>query len=473
MTKHITYNSSKTGSGKTEFIINQIVKSQDNNIIIAPNKKLCNEIEKRLTKAGENSVITLHQDTISNPINALKSYMANREFKNIITTHASFLTAFNEGLSMELLWNLYIDEDLSPVIEDEIYLTHLSIPFFMGMFTFTQDPNFEEYMIMKPISETITDVIQDHSVIDNILGSPHFRKMAKSIVSENLTTKMSKKMYDRMVDAVKDTRPTKDFKVTTVSFLHSTPLSRFKSINISSSFYDLTLSYQIFEKLGFKMLKQDFTSYHNRTDFSNVEINYFVDENWSKKVRTAKVNGVTTQEAISQIINKELQNAKYIYNTNVDSREAFGFTGQLVTHIHGVNSYSNVRNVVYMPSLNASGELVNFMSSMGIGRKNIDFDRNVLSAYQFVSRSAIRDPNNKEKIRIYVMDKRTAEFLHATYGGSIMKQHNVKKAKVTIPANIRSFVSRVKSRLKTGEPLRHSTMKKYNDILVKYYGKTI
>ena len=52
---------------------------------------------------------------------------------------------------------------------------------------------------------------------------------------------------------------------------------------------------------------------------------------------------------------------------------------------------------------------------MGITRKDIDFDRNVLSAFQFVSRGAIRDVSNKKSIDIYVMDRRTAVFLEQMF----------------------------------------------------------
>lgn len=473
MAKQISFINSKTGSGKTEFLIKQVGFSKNNSLIVAPNKKLCDEIEQRLVKSGQTDVITLHQDTIKNPINELKDKMKTREFKTIVTTHASFITAFAETLSNEHTWDLVIDEDLSPVIENELYISQCTIQLFLSLFKFEADKTNEEFMVLSPRSKALKNAIESKTIIDHILDNHHFRKLAKNVISEEMDCKMTKKMYDRLLEAEQSLSDNKDFKVTTVSFVKKASLMRFQNITISSSMYEKTLSYKVFEKMGIEMKQQDFQEYHSRTDYSNVEIKYFTDGNWSKKLRLSKHEGATMQEFISRIITKELGSEKYIFNANIDSRDMFNFNGTLVTNIHGVNNHSGVTNVVYMPSLNASGEFVNFMSSLGVGRNDIDFDRNVLSAYQFASRSAIRDPNNKEKVRIYVMDKRTAMFLQETFTGSSVKFHTVKKMKTKIPPNIRSFVSRVRSRMKNDEYVRHNTLKKYNDIMKKYYGKTI
>jgi len=77
---------------------------------------------------------------------------------------------------------------------------------------------------------------------------------------------------------------------------------------------------------------------------------------------------------------------------------------------------------------------------------------------------------------VYVMDKRTVDFLKVIYPNANTMYHDAEKfvkpsvrKKVTVPNNVRSFVSRVKSRLSNGEKIRPSTITKYEKLIQQYY----
>ena len=473
MTKTIEYLNNTTGSGKTEYITNIIsVNTDQKYLLVVPNRELCGEIEKRLVSKGVTQIRTINQITAGHPVKELKSEVCSKTTRVIITTQASFKTALIEGLKFKKEWNLILDEDFAPVIEHEIYFTKATIASLMACFEFTPSEYKDGYIDVCPNHEYLDEVFIKKNVQDTLLNNKPFRTLVSLSYSKSYNTMVDSSHYNRLKDFVEADKDKNGFKFYAISLLNMDDFFTFKSVTVSSSCYEHSLSYKLFKLNGVKLAQIELPDEVVVDDYSHVTIKYYTDKNWSTQLRTTKVNDKHTMESLvySRCIN-DINGREFIYNANTTFRDKVD-GGKLVTSIQGVNKYIKYRTMLYMPSLNASGDFVRFFSMMGITRKDIDFDRNVLSAFQFVSRGAIRDVSNKQSIDIYVMDRRTAVFLEQMFPKSKVEYVCIGKQKNKVPDKVKSFVCRIKKRIKEKQPIRDTTMNKYIMYMIDYYGKS-
>lgn len=472
--KKLRYLSNATGSGKTEFITGMIQSRPiERFLVVVPNRELCSEICERLESKGVSSTKIINQLTSEKPVRELKSQIELCSVRVLITTQASFVRALLEGIKNKEDWCLVLDEDFAPIVEHEIYFTKATAPILMNCFDICQSEVFEEFMDVHPKKEVLDSIFMRQTHEDSFLKHKSFQNLVSFSYSSSYHTFMDKKHFTNWNLFNSNTKEASSYKMFAVSMLNVEEFFKFEEVIVSSSCFEYTLSYKIFECLGVDLVKVTIEDDSDKRDFEHVTIKYFTEKNWSSLLRKTKtVNDQTMEVAIHKACIADMKGADFIFNANASYRDKIT-GGKLVTAIQGVNRYMGYKNMLYMPSLNASGDLVRFLHNFGIRRKTIDFDRNVLSAYQFVSRSAVRDKDNKEPITMYVTDKRTAEFLNGQFNNSHMVYMRTMKAKEKIPDNVKSFVSRVKKRLERGEVLRKKTEDKYCDLMTRYYSVQI
>lgn len=472
----ITYSDSITGSGKTAEAINLMFeKRTENFIMVVPNKRLCKEIYNRIKerKKGER-VQVINQDTLNDESTSTATFFSNA-FNNttcriIITTHVTFMNSVHNMTlyTTTSKWNLIIDEELDLYTEHDITVSQMTVGLLTGHFSFIKkDENFytvNQRRYIDNYNMTTTETC------DDFLKLPSFLTLNKFVFSPRFETLILVAVYERMMACETDQRTT-DVKFTGVSVLKDNFLSKFKSVLILSAFFENTIMYKLLTSLNVKLNKVEAPPKLQHNNSELITIHYFTESNWSKTLRTSVHSKNTTYEdAISMMIIKLLNKEPFIYNTNLNSRGLFK-DGQLVTTIHGVNEYIEYNNMVYMPSLNATSNTVNTLASFGMSRKEIDFSRNVLSAYQFVSRGCIRKENNDRLVNIFVMDKRTVDFLETVFPKAKIIFHGVQVAKNPIPSNVRSFMSRYKSDSEDGKLITQKRDIKYNEYYKEYYKK--
>lgn len=479
----IKYISELTGSGKTGKILDTISQNDEKYIIAVPNRSLCKEIFARLTERDVlDGIHIVNMDTHETPSVVLATILRTPgKHRIVITTHASYQLALNDGLisNIKNKWNLIIDEELtfykthefnvSDVTKDIIEKTIKVVDY---------DSMFYE---IKPVSNRLWNDVMVGECTDTFLNHPDYVSLVKYAHSEHYTTLVPKDNYDAFINEDVNLLKKKFKKFYTISICNKNYFNTFKDTVILSSCFEQTISYLLLKWMGFDLHRVSVPysrEYHPNSHL--ITLNYYCKSNWSNILKNkAVIDGdghLTLEDHIRNKILIDLDGEDFIFNANVEFRKKFK-SGKLVTSTHGVNKYIDYTNMVFMPSLNATASLVNVLSYFGITRKQIDFSRNVLHAYQFISRGAIRKANNGSVVNVYVMDKRTVDFLKSLYPLATVKFHNAEqlvkpdtsRKRVAVPNNVRSFMSRVKSRLASGEKLRKSTQEKYEKYVKQYY----
>ena len=388
--------------------------------------------------------------------------------------------ALNDGLISNIKdkWNLIIDEELTFYKNHEFNVSDVSKDIIERTIrVIDYDDKFYE---VKPLSKRLWNDVIVGECKDTFLNHPEYVSLVKYAHSDHYTTLVPKENYDAFINQDVDILKRKFKKFYTISICNTNYFKTFKDTIILSSCFEKTISYRLLTWMGFNMKKMIVPNSREHHPNSHlITINYYCKSNWSNILKSKTLiddNNLTLEDHIKDQIILDLNGKDFIYNANVNFRKKFKL-GKLVTSTHGVNKYINHTNMVFMPSLNATASLVNVLSYFGITRKDIDFSRNVLHAYQFISRGAIRKANNGEPINIYVMDKRTVDFMRELYPKANVIFHNTERLIQTsssrkrnpVPNNIRSFMSRVKSRMNNGEKIRVSTKQKYDSYMAKYY----
>lgn len=478
----INYISELTGSGKTGLILDQIANSDERYIIAAPNKSLCKEIFTRLTERDVlDGMHIINMDTHESPSVVLAHTLEKpKSMRIIITTHASYDLALNDGLISNIKdkWNLVIDEELSFYKTHEFNVSEVSKDILED--TINVKEYNEDFYEVIPASNRLWNEVVIGECIDTFLNHPEYVSFVKHAHCDHYTTLIPKENYDTFLSTDVSLLKKKFKKLYTISICNANFFSTFKSTTILSSFFEETISFNLLKWMDLDLKRIQVP--HHRPFHPNSELitlHYYCKSNWSNILKSKEIidgrNGLTLEEHIKDKILIDLAGKDFIFNANIGFRKKFNY-GKLVTSIHGVNKYIDYTNMVFMPSLNATASLVNILSYFGITRKHIDFSRNVLQAYQFISRGAIRKANNGEEVNVYVMDQRAVDFLKVIYPYAKTKYHNAEKfvkpnvrKKETVPNNVRSFMSRVKSRLGNGEKLRPATIAKYEKMIEQYY----
>ena len=478
----INYISELTGSGKTGLILDKIANDMQQYIIAAPNKSLCKEIFTRLTERDVlDGMHIINMDTHELPSTVLAQTLEKpKGIRIIITTHASYDLALNDGLISNIKgkWNLVIDEELSFYKTHEFNVSDVSKDILEDTISVKEYNN--EFYEVVPVSHRLWNDIVVGECDDTFLTHPEYVSFVKHAHCEHYTTLIPKENYDKFLDTDTSLMKKKFKKLYTISICNEHYFNTFKSTTILSSFFEETISFKLLKWMGFNLNRMTVNHYRKVHPNSHlITLHYYCKSNWSNILKSKEIidgkHGLTLEEHIKDKILIDLDGREFIFNANIGFRKKFN-NGKLVTSIHGVNKYIDYTNMVFMPSLNATASLVNILSHFGITRKDIDFSRNVLQAYQFISRGAIRKANNGDEVNVYVMDKRTVDFLKAIYPNASTMYHDAEKfvkpsvrKKLTVPNNVRSFVSRVKSRLSNGEKIRPSTIAKYEKLIQQYY----
>lgn len=471
----IDYISELTGSGKTEYFIEKVCNSTDYFLIVTPNRILCDEIFTRFfLKNKDEEVINIHQRIFDNPSNELKNHINSKEKRVIITTQASFMMGIK--LTDKLKdWNLIMDEEMSLFKEHEINVTFFSKDIIEKSVDITEYD--DKFYLVHAKNSLMWINLLTKSVKDSFIYSHDYKTLVDYILNDKFITLITKDHYYKFINKDLDQNAKTFSKFYAISILNTEIFNKFKNTLIISSFFEQTITFKLLQKLNCQLNKIQINVLFDRHPHTNtINIHYYLSHNWSTYLRKIKVSRQKTLEMlIYEKIISHIGNEEFLYNANISFRKMIK-KGTLAGSTHGINKYKQYKNLVYLPSLNATSSIVKVLNNFSLSRKEIDFARNVLTAYQFVSRGAVRDIANEKEINIHVVDRRTAEFLKTVFKDAKIHFHdtdqlleieNVKKKK--IPNNVKSFMCRVKKRLENKENVRPKTLEKYKNYIELYY----
>ncbi len=423
----VKYNDGLAGSGKTSEIIKAINQSPHEQYIIAsPTISLTNETSKKIKR----EITTIHSEEkkkSSNikPVANFSKALSISTHEVVLTTHATLKNALIQGVKSSGTYNLIIDECI------DLYDTHYfrvtsetwcALKCYLD-FTLAKEDIGEkavyEVGIKKEKIEQVRHVLNNKEFEDLLLTTHDAEKLLSYINSTSHKTYMRGDVLRRLENIPAN----ESAKFQALSVIRHDALEKFKSVVILSAFFEMTTTYHILKIFGFDLVnvsaKNKATEHKNR----NLHIHYYMDGQYSKKVRELEHKGVSLQKLMIEDIQKRIGEKEFIYNGNKsgreNQRELFSYNnGILVNSIHGVNEYRNIYSAAWVCSMNAEPEQQNVLTSFGVPVAVINFERNQLNCYQFMARTAVREGDGELPIAIYVADAKTAGWLHEKYPDS-------------------------------------------------------
>lgn len=92
---------------------------------------------------------------------------------------------------------------------------------------------------------------------------------------------------------------------------------------------------------------------------------------------------------------------------------------------HGLNSFAEFDDIVFLSSLNPPTDHFRFLQSRGIHGGEVRAFTYFAEAYQAIMRTSIRTPDNRQPKRILVPDRALAEYLHDVFPGSRIEKLDI------------------------------------------------
>lgn len=216
-------------------------------------------------------------------------------------------------------------------------------------------------------------------------------------------------------------------------------LMQFKSVHVAVADFPRTETALVFDYLKIDVEEQVYRNeskhpvVEGKHDNSNLIINYYSDEDWSKKLRDHKGSSSSSNTAkVAEHIRKAVGDSELIWNANVADRNQLSeiykeSNAELVIDVAGVNTYQHINNAAYMASAKLTTDYRGCLNSIGIDPEKIESARTHLRAYQFLMRSSIRsrNPDLSQVVNWYVMDKNTAMYIKGLFPNAEIKYHDV------------------------------------------------
>lgn len=122
---------------------------------------------------------------------------------------------------------------------------------------------------------------------------------------------------------------------------------------------------------------------------------------WSKGCRDAnpEIEGVFRDYCNQHRV------GRLIYNKNNDSDTHFLFSDKLTHNAHGINAYKDRLDYAFMSAIQPTAQYRNFLAqTAGLTGKDLAFAFSGYTAYQLIMRTALRDPNNTQRVNIFALD---------------------------------------------------------------------
>jgi hypothetical protein len=160
-----------------------------------------------------------------------------------------------------------------------------------------------------------------------------------------------------------------------------------------------------------------------------VTIYYVTEHQWSRKRREAPVggDGSKIQDRMIQAAKEVFPSGRFVWHGNkslVD--DPFGLPAERPPNKpHGLNSFANFDDIVFLLSLNPTTDHFRFLESRGLSGGEVRGFTYFAEAYQAAMRTSLRDPGNRQSKRILVPDRGLAEYLHDVFLGSRVEKLDI------------------------------------------------
>ena len=286
------------------------------------------------------------------------------------------------------------------------------------------------YLQTCPAQENVYSqlLIQDHSEIRKIAENKSsdkvysvFQPLAARLESKYWTSYVQTSSFARLCANNSDNQ-----KLTVFSFLNPSIFDGFKSVLIAGAHFDDSILYQSFKKRGIKFHKSGIKlRYSIHQNGASVTFFYSINQPWSKRQR--KSNNGELWNKLIEGVKQHFNDKKFVWSANKDIKDnnIFGpqYASLRLPHSpHGLNSFSDIDNVVFLSAYNLIPAHANFIQAhLNMSPEAIQTAIHRQQVYQAVMRCSLREPSNLNKKLIYVPDYPTASWLHLQFPEANLK----------------------------------------------------
>jgi hypothetical protein len=160
-----------------------------------------------------------------------------------------------------------------------------------------------------------------------------------------------------------------------------------------------------------------------------VTICYVTEQQWSRKRRelVCGEDGETVLDRMISAAKRLIPSGRLLWHANCSvNGDPFGHPAQrLPSKPHGLNSFREFDDVVFLSSLNPPTDHFRFLQSQGLQGGEVRAFTYLAEVYQAAMRGSLRDPNNRQPKQILVPDRGAAEYLQDIFPGCTVKKLDI------------------------------------------------
>lgn len=460
----IFYDPSLTGKGKTYGLLSELAIDHGRTLIAVPSKALANEYKTLITDLtnhqsgspdalyhvitsdeGMDEDVSFTREMLQRSIDKVNN--AQSTYKIIITTHATLDLALKFGIHGIDGWDLYVDESMDMFKAHRYDLTEMSAGMFLESFQFSKSSynGLMEISPSKSMKSCIESIVEGRAK-DTFWSDDDNAEFLDYVQSSSFTSYVKKDDYEKAKDVSTGMHTSSTGRLFVLSAINPHVLREFSSVTILSSLYERSIMYKLLEIMGFTLKEKRFSRAKSLLHDNGYRLNiyYAMDGKNSKAYKSKLVSSGANkdyEDAIVQAFRRMVGSNRFIYNANVSSRDKQvyssdykGYAGEnendesysvLLTAVAGVNSYDDYHHAIYTTARNMDDSEASVLHAFGIDKDFANDDRNLLSAYQFISRTSIRVKEAEDEVSFYVVDKHTAEFIQSLWPGASINMVHV------------------------------------------------
>ena len=416
----IKYCAAPCGSGKTYQVVNrarELVRNENKVLILQPTRELIDRTvrEELQYRANPLPVRVFHRGTVGDGkvSKALADYARMPpDFPEIVIATHQVLPHIKQFANRSE-WHILIDEALQAVCYQQrripqthgLITDHLDVAQVNAIFGRVTVRDIAVLEIAK--NEDGDEILETLAETSRILANRHWE------------TFVNLEQYERLKRG--------DGKVLAFhSVLKPEILTGFAEVFMAGANFEDSAIVKVWSEEGVQFeADAEFAKglrYSSHPNGELLTIYYVTERQWSKKRREAPAgeDGARVQERMVQAAKEVFPSGRFLWHANkslVD--DSFGSPAKrLPNKPHGLNSFAHFDDIVFLSSLNPPTDHFRFLQSRGVAADEVRGFTYFAEAYQAITRTSLRTPENRSPKRILVPDRGLAEYLHDVFPGS-------------------------------------------------------
>jgi hypothetical protein len=414
-------------SGKTYALTHHIKKNSEfqKSIIVVPTKILASQYKKSFADGGAINYKVINRDYTDNvhsDIIKTINHINKTRFGTLVITLAAFDTLNLDIFGDRSQWYFYCDE--IPMVD---FYYEPCIPYHNNMLM--NALNIQEQITptlyrlsLNPNWDVKSFLQRNHDDIDAVIRPiiQHLVQQDEVIVDTKNWDKLSRQIItnDKDVDLSYGNAENKQY---IIAFRSPARFQSWAQTTILGANFDESMLYKYWTEFcdiefsEHQLQGQLRLNKHKNGNLLN--ITYLQEYSYSKKQGGKKLdNGLTIREDAIQKALNHFKNDKVLCVVNKDDKKLIpeAWTDCPVVS-HGLNSYQDYTQMYFGAALNRTPKHIKMLEEYGIDSGFILRCTTHEVVYQNVSRTALRDPDNKIPCDVIVQDRLMAEALARLY----------------------------------------------------------